>query len=122
MSLPSYVPAIFGDLREEGATCTTAVPSTSSVHSGDASSDSGLWIDRYKLNLALSGLPLSRSLNGEVRVLWSSEVSKRKAVILTPDSQSNAKVFTLTLLIHFYFIFQRFPQILHAEMHYLRRT
>lgn len=79
MSLPSYVPAIFGDLREEGATCTTAVPSTSSVHRGDALSDSGLWIDRYNLNLALSGLPLSLSANDEERVPWPLEVSKRKA-------------------------------------------
>ena len=121
MSLPSYVSAISGDLSENGATCTTT------VQRGDASSDSGPWIDIDKLNLALSRLSLSPSVNDEKRVSWPLEVSKQKpnnikVVIWTPDSQSNAKVFTLTLFIHFYFIFQRLPQTLYAEMHYLRGT
>lgn len=121
MSLPSYIAAISGHLSEDGATCTTT------VQRGDASSDSGPWIDIDKLNLALSGLSLSLSVNDEERVQWPLEVSKKrpnniKVVILTPDSQSNAKVFTLTLLIDFYFIFQRLPQTLYAEMHHLRGT
>lgn len=98
MSLPSYVSAISGDLSEDNATCTTT------DQRGDASSDSGPWIDIDKLILALSGLSLSPS------VKWPSKVSKKrpnniKVVILTPDSQSNAKEFTLTLPTHFYFIF-----------------
>ena len=104
MSLPSYVSAISGDLSEDNATCTTT------DQRGDASSDSGPWIDIDKLTLALSALSLSPSVNDEERVQWPSEVSKKKpnnikVVILTPDSQSNAKEFTLTLPTHFYFIF-----------------
>ena len=70
MSLPSYVPAISGDLSEDGATCTTT------VQRGDASSDSGPWIDIDKLNLALSDLSLSLFVNDEERVPWPLEVSK----------------------------------------------
>jgi len=67
MSLPSYAAPIFGDLSEDGATCTTT------VQRGDASSESGHCIDIDKLSLALSSLSLSVSEN--------EEVSKKKNLI-----------------------------------------
>ena len=90
MSLPAYAAQIFGDLNEDGATCTTI------VQSGDASSDSGHCIDIDKLSLALSGLSLSVSENEEVSKTNPKII---KVVILTPDSKSNAKLYILTLLI-----------------------
>ena len=67
MSLPAYAAPIFGDLSEDGATCTTI------VQRGDASSDSGPYNDMDKLSLALSGLSLSVSEN--------EEVSKKKSLV-----------------------------------------
>ena len=62
------VPSFLPDNTEDGATCTTTVPSTSSVNRGAASGGSSLWRDSNTLSVASSDLP------DEEKLLWPLEV------------------------------------------------